>query len=118
MFSTTTVPSRGFILSAHGRPMASNAPPGANGTTSRIGRVGYFCATAVREMAGSAAPLAARCKNVRAGKFHDGPQALSREPARSANNEAGSPPGSSAVPLANVPGFGTSPVAALQQILH
>jgi SAM-dependent methyltransferase len=50
MFSTTTVPSRGFILSAHGRPIASNAPPGANGTTSRIGRVGYFCAAAVREM--------------------------------------------------------------------
>src|SRR5215813_11046812 len=37
MFSITTVPTRGFILSANGRPTKSNAPPGGNGTTSRMG---------------------------------------------------------------------------------
>src|SRR5829696_4167505 len=31
MFSTTTPPSRGFTLSAQGRPTASNAPPGRKG---------------------------------------------------------------------------------------
>ena len=35
MFSTATVPSRGFIFSAHGRPTASNAPPW--GKESRAG---------------------------------------------------------------------------------
>src|ERR1041385_4474524 len=69
MFSTTTVPSSGFILSAHGRPMASNAPPGANGTTSRMVRVGYGCAIAPRETADSVAPPAARRRKVRRGIF-------------------------------------------------
>jgi len=40
MFSTTTVPSSDFIMFAHGRATVSNAPPGGNGTTSRIGRSG------------------------------------------------------------------------------
>jgi hypothetical protein len=40
MFSTTIVPSRGFIFSAHGRPTTSNAAPRGKGITSRIGRVG------------------------------------------------------------------------------
>src|SRR6478672_10396299 len=44
MFSIVTVPSNGFIFSAHGRPTASKAPPGGNGTTRRIGRDGYDCA--------------------------------------------------------------------------
>src|SRR6185295_11532675 len=44
MFSIVTVPSKGLIFSAHGRPTASKAPPGGNGTTSRIGRDGYDCA--------------------------------------------------------------------------
>src|SRR5215203_2421056 len=49
MFSTTTVPSSDFILSAHGRPTASLTPPGVNGITSRIGRSGYRdCARALR----------------------------------------------------------------------
>jgi hypothetical protein len=41
MFSMTTVPSDALIFSAQGRPTKSNAPPGGNGTTSRIDRVGY-----------------------------------------------------------------------------
>src|SRR6266478_6535930 len=40
LFSTTTAPSRGFTLSAQGRPTASYAPPGGQGITSRIGRDG------------------------------------------------------------------------------
>ena len=40
LFSTTTVPMRDFIFSAHRRPATSVAPPGANGTTSLIGRSG------------------------------------------------------------------------------
>jgi hypothetical protein len=35
------VPISGFILSAQRRPTTSVAPPGANGTMSRIGRSGY-----------------------------------------------------------------------------
>src|SRR5262249_40302207 len=69
MFSTTTVPSRGFTLSAHGRPTASNAPPGGNGTTSRIGRVGYVCARTTRDTAGSAQMLVARWRKARRGNL-------------------------------------------------
>src|SRR5262245_29308154 len=36
IFSTTTVPSKGFMRSAQGRPSASKAPPGGKGITSRI----------------------------------------------------------------------------------
>ena len=39
-FSVTTVPSSGFIRSAHSRPTTSVAPPGENGTTSRMLRSG------------------------------------------------------------------------------
>jgi hypothetical protein len=39
-FSVTTVPSTGFILSAHNRPTTSVAPPGENGTTSLMARSG------------------------------------------------------------------------------
>src|SRR5262249_22403986 len=69
MFSMITVPSSGLTCSTHGRARVSNAPPGGNGTTSRIGRVGYACAQAMRETAGSAAAPAARCKNLRRGSF-------------------------------------------------
>jgi hypothetical protein len=40
MFSTIIVPSSGLTCSTHGRARVSNAPPGGNGTTSRIGRDG------------------------------------------------------------------------------
>jgi hypothetical protein len=40
LFSITTVPSVGFILSAHSRAATSVAPPGENGTIRRIGRSG------------------------------------------------------------------------------
>ena len=48
--------------------VASKAPPGRNGTTSRIGRVGYACACAAGDAAEDAAP-AASCKNCRRGMF-------------------------------------------------
>jgi hypothetical protein len=40
LFSTTIVPSEGFILSAHSRAATSVAPPGENGTIRRIARSG------------------------------------------------------------------------------
>jgi hypothetical protein len=40
LFSTTTVPSTDFIFSDHSRAATSVAPPGENGTISRIGRSG------------------------------------------------------------------------------
>src|SRR6516165_12369765 len=65
-----TVPKRGLILSAQGRARASKPPPGGNGTTSRIGRVGYACACAVRDTAEDAAAVATRCRNcLRWGSF-------------------------------------------------
>ena len=39
-FSVTTVPSTGFIFSAHSRPTTSVAPPGENGTMSLMTRSG------------------------------------------------------------------------------
>src|SRR5687767_14190029 len=43
LFSTTTgCPSRFESASATTRPLVSVTPPGANGTTSRIGRSGYW----------------------------------------------------------------------------
>src|SRR5438477_274905 len=59
MFSMMTVPRCGLIRSAHGRPRVSNAPPGGNGTISRIGRSGYVCANAPRGAASSAEAEAA-----------------------------------------------------------
>ena len=67
--SMNTVPKRGLILSAQGRARASKPPPGGNGTTSRIGRVGYACACAVRDAAEDAAAPASRCRNRRRGIF-------------------------------------------------
>src|SRR5262249_7050767 len=46
MFSITIVPRCGLMRSPQGRPMVSKAPPGGNGTISRTGRAGYFCAKA------------------------------------------------------------------------
>src|SRR5438552_9139352 len=43
--------------------------PAAPGTTMRTARVGYACALAIRETAGSAAAPAARCRNCRRGSF-------------------------------------------------
>ena len=40
LFSITTVPRTGFIFSAHSRAATSVAPPGENGTISRIERSG------------------------------------------------------------------------------
>src|SRR5262245_45944547 len=51
------------------RAMMSVAPPGAKPTMMRTGRVGYACAQANREMAGSAAAPAARCRKFRRGSF-------------------------------------------------
>src|SRR5215471_3894439 len=51
------------------RAVMSLTPPGANGTTMRTGRVGYACAQAMRDAAGSAAAPAARCRKVRRGSF-------------------------------------------------
>src|SRR5712691_1674357 len=50
------------------RATTSLVPPGANGTTIVMGRVGYACAQATRERAGSAA-APARCRNLRRGSF-------------------------------------------------
>src|SRR5262245_49521260 len=51
------------------RAMMSVAPPGAKPTMMRTGRLGYACAQANREMAGSAAAPAARCRKFRRGSF-------------------------------------------------
>src|SRR5262245_22158808 len=45
------------------RAKISVGPPAAYGTSIRTGRVGYACAIAKRETAGSAAQPAVRCKN-------------------------------------------------------
>src|SRR5262245_2025541 len=42
---------------------------GGKGATTRTGRVGYACAFAIRDTAGSAAAPAARCRNCRRGSF-------------------------------------------------
>src|SRR5262245_52450043 len=47
----------------------SVGPPAAKGATTRTGRVGYACAFAIRDTAGSAAAPAARCRNCRRGSF-------------------------------------------------
>jgi F0F1-type ATP synthase membrane subunit c/vacuolar-type H+-ATPase subunit K len=45
--------------------MASVGPPAANGATIVMGRVGYVCALAICETAGSAAAPAARRRKLR-----------------------------------------------------
>src|SRR6516225_8001217 len=67
LFSTMTVPSVRLTLSAHGRPMMSNAPPGGNGKTSLIGRVGKLSALARRGAAENAVTPATSCRNRRRG---------------------------------------------------
>ena len=57
-FSTKTEPSGPRIFSAHWRPTMSFTPPAENGTTSLIGRSGYFACAKAGE--GSAAEAAAR----------------------------------------------------------
>src|SRR5262245_65611967 len=47
----------------------STPPPAGKPTIKRTGRVGYACAHAIRDRAGSAAAPAARCRNVRRGSF-------------------------------------------------
>src|SRR5262245_47004747 len=49
--------------------MMSGEPPAADVTIKRTGRVGYACAPATRERAGTAAAPAARCRNLRRGSF-------------------------------------------------
>src|SRR5262249_19341468 len=51
------------------RAETSLPPPAANGTIIVTGRVGYVCALAIRETAGSAAAAAARCRKFRRGSF-------------------------------------------------
>src|SRR6185436_12748515 len=54
---STTIcwPRRSASGPATMRPSVSFVPPGASGTTSRIGRPGWFCAAAVKDSAASAA---------------------------------------------------------------
>jgi hypothetical protein len=47
----------------------TNAPPAAKPTIKRTGFVGYACARAIRDTAGSATAPAARCRNRRRGIF-------------------------------------------------
>ena len=47
----------------------SPAPPAVKPTMIRTGRVGYACALAMRDAAGSAAAHAARCRKFRRGSF-------------------------------------------------
>src|SRR5262249_56248604 len=54
---------------AEGRPTVAKAPPGGNGTTRRIGRVGQCCALAVSDSAERAQTPAARCRKRRRGSF-------------------------------------------------
>src|SRR6202012_5732300 len=70
MFSTTTVPSVRLTLSAHGRPTMSNTPPGGNGRTRRIGRLGNVSARPRRGAAASAAIAAAQRKSSRRDVFN------------------------------------------------
>src|SRR6516164_1686766 len=58
------------------RAVMSVAPAGPNGTIKRTGRVGYACAHATRDKAGSAAAPAARRKNFRRGSFISNPPSL------------------------------------------
>src|SRR5262245_56160362 len=51
------------------RAVMSPAPAGAIGTIRRTGRVGESCAFAIRDIAGSAAALAARWRKFRRGSF-------------------------------------------------
>src|SRR6516164_6127932 len=44
-------------------------PPGGNGATSRTGRVGYACASAIRVIAGHMATPVTRCKKLRRRSF-------------------------------------------------
>jgi len=56
---------RGLILSAHGRPNGVERTARREWNHEPDCRVGYVLCDGVREMAGSAAPPAARCRNVR-----------------------------------------------------
>src|SRR6516165_10782980 len=51
------------------RAVMSIEPPGGNGATSRTGRVGYACASAIRVIAGHTATPATRCKKSRRRSF-------------------------------------------------
>jgi hypothetical protein len=71
-------------------------------------------------MAGSAAALAARCKNLRRGSFNTVPKRC-RASARGrtiVNCKAGTPADSTSAAYCIVPGFRHAPVAALEQKLH
>src|SRR6516164_2228144 len=90
LFSTMTVPSVRLTLSAHGRPMMSNAPPGGNGKMSLIGRVGKLSALASRGAAENAVTPATSCRNRRRGNVMN-PQ----------RGETGRPPSKPAYNLRN-----------------
>src|SRR6516165_10830958 len=76
-FSTTNDwPNRSDSHCAIRRATTSAGPPAAKPTMMRTGRVGYACAHATRDTAGSAAAPAARRKNFRRGSFMLNPPSL------------------------------------------
>src|SRR5262249_37392273 len=83
MFSITTGRPRTLRMdSARMRATASNRPAAGYGTTIVIGRVGYVCAPAIPDIAGSAATPAARCRKFRRGSFTRSPRRRGREARR------------------------------------